>query len=350
MVGKIKTIIITGGCGSLGVNLATELLKNDFKVITFDNLSSSFSDTNILKHKNYTFIHGDIRIKNDLKKLEGDLLIHTAEPDDYRDIIDGGLNIIEYCQNNKIPLILISSNKIYSNLINKIPATELPSRLVLGRETGEYTKKGKPVIKSKVYENGIDETFPIDGLDLYFRSLIGASKYTGDLFTQEYNHLGLGSVIIRLSFTYGKYQYTDWLSKLMIARLIGREVVIEGTGKEVTDALFFEDFSELILLILNRFNEFKGKTFNIGGGFEPSFTISKLEALGLIDVLDQRSGYNNKPSKITYQQTMPYEHNIYLTDLSKISPYWKPKTVVFSGFEKKYNWLHDNLELIKEKY
>ena len=348
MVGKIKKIIITGGAGFLGTNIATTLLNNDFKVLSFDNLSSRFSDTNVLKHKNYQFIHGDTRIKNELN-IEGDFLVHCASSDNYRGNIEGDLNVIEFCYENKIPFIFLSSNKVYTNLVNKIPITEFDSRYVLGKKTGEYTRKGKPIVKSKIYNQGIDESFHTDGLDKFIRSLYGASKYTGDIFTQEFNSLGLEATILRISFIYGKYQFNDWLSELMIARLLSRSIKINGGGKEVTDALYINDFCELVLLIINNFEEFKHKIFNIGGGSDPSFTVSKLEALNLIDVLDQRAGLNNKPSKISFKPAEKHEHKIYLTNLTKISKYWKPKTVVFAGFEKKYHWLNENINWIKER-
>jgi len=345
---NLRKIILTGGCGGVGTNIATYLLNKGFNVVSFDNLSSRFSETNILKHKNYSFVHGDIRVQSDIKKIQGDILIHLASCEYYRDNIAGDLNIIELCKEKNIPLILVSSNKVYSNLVDKLPFTEFESRYVLGKKTGEYTKKGKPITKSKVYGNGINETFPIDGLDNYFRTLYGAAKYTGDLFTQEFNYLGLNSTIIRASFIYGRFQYTDWLSKLMISRLLGREVEIDGNGKKVTDALYAEDFSELILNIILNFDSYKSKVFNVGGGCEPSFTVSKIEALNLIDILDQRAGFDNKPSEIKFIDEIKNEKNIYLTDLTKISKYWKPKTTVFTGFEKKYHWLSENINFIRE--
>lgn len=344
---KLEKIVIIGGCGGIGTNLATHFLKKGFKTTSFDNLSSRFSKTNILKHKNYSFIEGDIKRKSDLR-FNGDFVIHLASSDNYRDNISGDLNLIEYCKEKNIPLIFVSSNRIYSNLVNKIPFTEFTSRYVIGEKTGQYTKKGKPITKSKVYNEGIDETFPIDGLDNYFKTLYGASRYTGDMFTQEFSQLGLKATILRTSFVYGKYQYTDWLSYFMIARLTGRDIEIQGSGKEVTDALYVDDFSELMELIVTKFDNFEGKVFNIGGGHNPSFTVSKLEALNLIDILDQRAGFDNKPSKVKFTKGDEFQHRIYLSDIRKVSKYWKPKTTVFSGFEKKYNWIYENIDFIKE--
>lgn len=338
-------IAITGGCGGIGTNICSYLLSRDYEVISFDNLSSRYSDTNILRHKRYKFVHGDARIKDDVSKIDADYVIHLAEDDNYRNNITGDLNIIEHCSNKKIPLIFCSSNKVYSNLVNSIPKTELDSRYTIGKKTDQFNQKGKPIIEAGKFGEGIKETFPMDGFGEYYRSLYGASKYVGDLFSQEFNKVKKSKVIIlRLSYIYGKYQYNDWLADIMIKKILGGEV--EGGGKEVTDALYADDFSELILKLISDFDVHNGKVYNIGGGSSPSFNISRLEAINLVDVLDQRAGYKHGLVKIKNKKE---DFDVYISDLSKISPYWKPKTIVFMGFEIKFKWILQNIDLIKER-
>jgi len=343
----MKKIIITGGCGGVGTNLCSYLLMRDYEVVSFDNLSSKYSDTNILTHEKYEFIHGDIRLKEDIEKIKGDIVVHLAQNENYRSNIDGDLNVIEFCNKKKIPLIFCSNAKVYSSLVNSIPKTEMESRYVLGNKTGKYTKKGKPIVDAGKYNLGIEETFPMDGMGKYFKTLYGASKYVGDMFAQEFNFDKLQSIILRTSFIYGKYQFNDWLSEIMIAKLLRKPLKIKGTGKEVTDALYADDFSELIYMLINNFDKLKNNVFNVGGGHEPSFTISKLEALSLIDILDQRANLNNPAIKVRYAKSN--EHTIYLSNISKLKKYWKPKTIVFAGFEKKFEWIHKNINILKER-
>ena len=63
----MKTVLISGGCGFLGRNVAEKFLKEGWKVIAFDNLKRRGVESNILEDKNYQFIHGDIRKKSDLQ-------------------------------------------------------------------------------------------------------------------------------------------------------------------------------------------------------------------------------------------------------------------------------------------
>ena len=223
----------------------------------------------------------------------------------------------------------------------------MESRYVLGKKTGRYTKKGKPIVDAGKYNLGIEETFPMDGMGKYYKTLYGASKYVGDMFAQEFNFDKLESIILRTSFVYGKYQFNDWLSEMMIAKILKKPLKVNGTGKEVTDALYADDFSELIHTLINNFKELKNNVFNVGGGHEPSFTISRLEALSLIDVLDQRANLGNPAIKVKY--THDDEKTIYLSNISKLAEYWKPKTIVFAGFEKKFEWINKNINLIKER-
>ena len=75
-----KKILITGGCGFVGVNLALKIkAKNpDYELACFDNLKRRGSELNIprLKEAGIQFLHGDIRNKEDFEQIEAvDLII-----------------------------------------------------------------------------------------------------------------------------------------------------------------------------------------------------------------------------------------------------------------------------------
>ena len=68
-----KTLLITGGAGFVGSNLAIKLKEkySGYKIIVFDNLKRRGSELNLPRLKKYeiVFVHGDIRCKEDFDQI-----------------------------------------------------------------------------------------------------------------------------------------------------------------------------------------------------------------------------------------------------------------------------------------
>jgi len=99
-----KKILITGGAGFIGSNLAIRLKGKypDYDIIVFDNLKRRGSELNIprlLQHK-VIFLHGDIRCKYDFEQIgQIDSLIDaSAEPS----VLKGIRNEAEYLINTNL--------------------------------------------------------------------------------------------------------------------------------------------------------------------------------------------------------------------------------------------------------
>ena len=72
-------LLITGGCGFLGSNLAVDALTRGDDLVVFDNLHRNGSRENLawLNGKGkFTFEHGDIRNQNDITRV-----IQTNKPE-----------------------------------------------------------------------------------------------------------------------------------------------------------------------------------------------------------------------------------------------------------------------------
>ena len=71
--------VITGGCGFLGSNLASDALSRGDELVVFDNLYRIGSRENLAWLQslgNFTFEHGDIRNQNDIARV-----VQTFKPD-----------------------------------------------------------------------------------------------------------------------------------------------------------------------------------------------------------------------------------------------------------------------------
>ena len=139
----MNKILVTGGTGFIGYNLAIKLSKNN-QVIVFDNNFKN-SISSFKQFKNIQFIKGDIRNINILKKIikKVDCVIHLAfingtklfysNPDLVLDVgISGTINIIKLINETKNKVkkfIFFSSSEIY-NEPKKIPTPENISAII----------------------------------------------------------------------------------------------------------------------------------------------------------------------------------------------------------------------------
>ena len=144
-------ILITGGCGFVGTNLALFLNSKGFKVASLDNLSRKGSKYNlsllkVKKIKNFNF---DIYNFNKIKKLpKYDLIIDCcaeAAVEVSKDIdkvintnLIGTLNILKKVKKDKSRIIFLSSSRVYpikemNNIVKKI----IKSKLKISKTFGE---------------------------------------------------------------------------------------------------------------------------------------------------------------------------------------------------------------------
>lgn len=212
-----------------------------------------------------------------------------------------------------------NTNKIYGENVDTITLEE---------------KETRYVYKSK---KGISEEL---GVDLTGHTPYGASKYTGDIYVQEYGHMyGMKTAVFRMSCIYGTRQFgfedQGWVAWFVIANLTGQDIVIYGDGKQVRDLLYADDLVEAYDKFIN--NGMKHDVFNIGGG--PRNTTSLLEFISLVE---QKTGI--KFRKIEYKSWRPSDQKVYISDISKVSKAlsWKPGITVEKGLEKLIEWVGAN--------
>jgi len=324
-------ILITGGCGFLGTNIALEALKRNYEVIALDNFVRRGSDNNakLLEEKGVEVIHGEVRLYEDWQSLpKVDAVIHLAgQPGipkslenpvlDFQVNAVGTLNALEFCRKNgNIPLIYASTNKIYSDEINELPIKELDKRYAW------------------IDRTGINENYPMDSAGKHPHSPYGVSKAAADLLCQEYYHaFAVPTVVMRMSCIYGLYQNgvseQGWTDFFVRQRILGdNKLIFYGNGKQVRDCLFGSDAANAYLTALEKIDIAKGKVYNLGGG---KFNSSLIE---WVEILNK---YTDKPPmEISYEDWRLADHRIYISDTSKIEKElnWKAKVSIEEGIKQ----------------
>ena len=123
-------LLITGGAGFVGSNLALDFKKNnpETHIIALDNLKRRGSELNLprLKEDGIEFIHGDIRNKEDLEGTgKADLIIEcSAEPSvmaGYNSSPEylintnllGTVNCLEYARKCDADVVFLSTSRVY---------------------------------------------------------------------------------------------------------------------------------------------------------------------------------------------------------------------------------------------
>ncbi|ACI21426.1 NAD-dependent epimerase/dehydratase family protein [Thermodesulfovibrio yellowstonii] len=350
---QYKTILITGGAGFVGSNLAIKFKErySDIKVIALDNLRRRGSELNLVRLKRYgvEFIHGDIRNREDLESIGYfDLMIEcSAEPSvlsGYNESPEylintnliGTINCLEMLRKNKADIIFLSTSRVYPiKTLNSLEYEELETRFEL---------KLYQSIKG-VSQKGITEEFPLNGI----RSLYGTTKLASELLIQEYIGVyGIRGVINRCGVLTGPWQMGKveqgfvvlWVAK----HIYGGELCYigyKGTGKQVRDILHIDDLYNLIEKQILNIHTYNGQIFNIGGGRNISVSLKELTQI-CQDVTGNKIEIKSIPD--TRFADIPY----YITDYTKAQTEigWIPKYSVREIIEEIARWIYDNKELL----
>ena len=338
-------LLITGGCGFLGSNLAEHALANGIDLYIFDNLYRNGSLLNLewLRSKGkFEFIHGDIRNYNDVyrlvKRIKPDMVFHLAgqvamttsiaDPRmDFEVNAMGTHNLLEAIrlESPEAGVIYSSTNKVYGDL---------------EQFTYEETDTRYKCVEAP---NGFDEQTQLD-----FHSPYGCSKGAADQYMLDYARIyGLKTVVFRHSSMYGGRQFATydqgwvgWFCQKAVEASKGNQLepfTISGNGKQVRDVLHAEDMINLYFASANNISRMSGNAFNIGGGIENSLSLLELFTL-LEDITKVKLNFKKLPPRESDQK-------IFVANTNKVYELlnWKPKTKTRSGINNMYEWVTSSL-------
>ncbi|MDT0575844.1 NAD-dependent epimerase/dehydratase family protein [Croceicoccus sp. F390] len=286
------TVLVTGGAGFIGSNLADRLAAEGHRVRIYDALTRPGVEDNLewLVSRHGDRIEpaiGDIRDDTRLRQaiLGVDAVFHfaaqvavTTSLDDPRADFDINIaatfNLLEAIrrQNPATPVIFASTNKVYGDLAD------------LGTHT---TELGHEPAAPALARSGVSERQPLD-----FHTPYGCSKGAADQYVLDYaRSYAMRTAVLRMSCIYGQRQMgtedQGWVAHFLIRALQDQPITLFGDGRQVRDICDVADTCDAYLSIWRNIDKAAGRAFNWGGG--PANAVSLLALIEEIGRITDRT-------------------------------------------------------------
>jgi CDP-paratose 2-epimerase len=334
-------LLITGGCGFLGSNLASHAIDQGIELCVFDSLYREGSRHNLEWLRgagSFDYVHGDVRNANDVSRLvnrfrpdavfhlAGQVAMTTSIADprmDFEVNALGTLNLLEAVRQYApdAAIIYSSTNKVYGDL----------EQFRYEEGVTRWNCVDKP--------NGFAEDTPLD-----FHSPYGCSKGAADQYLLDYHRIyGLNTVVFRHSSMYGGRQFATvdqgwigWFCQMAAETRAGlrkEPFSISGNGKQVRDVLHSQDMITLYFSTLSNISKAAGRAFNVGGGMSNSLSL-----LELFKILEERIEH-----PMVYKKLPPRESDqrVFVADIARISSVagWQPQVSAYEGVCRMLDWV-----------
>lgn len=309
------TVLVTGGAGFIGSNLAETLLEKRFDVRILDDLSTGRKKNLENLQEKAEVIQGSITDMETVKKaVEGvDCIFHQAalasvprsieKPMETAQVnITGTLNILLAARDAGVRrVVFASSSSIYGD------APTLPK------------KEDMPPCPQSPY---------------------ALTKYAGERYMQLFHSLyGLETVSLRYFNVFGprqdpQSQYAAVIPKFITAILSGKKPTIDGDGEQTRDFTYIKDAVEANILAMES-KKGLGEVFNIAGG--KRITINELKSL-ICEVA-------GKETEAVHGPPRPGDVRHSLADISKARELlgFEPRYTLKKGLEETIRWFSNEL-------
>jgi CDP-paratose 2-epimerase len=313
---SIRPVLVTGGAGFIGVNLADRLAREGYSVLIFDSLARPGVEDNLewLKSSHadkISFACCDIRDRAAIGEAVRDcravfhfaaqvaVTTSLAEPRlDFDVNVGGTISLLESIRlnNPRAPLLFSSTNKVYGNL----------SDVELQCDDESYLPK-----HASLRAHGVGERRPLD-----FHTPYGCSKGAADQYVLDYaRSFDLLTAVFRMSCIYGPHQMgtedQGWVAHFVYRALADEPITIYGDGCQVRDVLHVSDAVEAYLGGWRNIGQVAGRAFNLGGG--PANAVSLKRILRFIET---RLG---RPVNIHFDDWRAGDQRYYVSDTRAIA-------------------------------
>ena len=305
----MESVLVTGGAGFIGSNIAERLLEEGFGVRVLDNVSTGNVE-NLSGLEGIEVIKGDIRDAEVVNKAVAgvDCVFHQAAlPSVTRSVknpmechecnVTGSLNLMEAVRKNDVrKVVYASSSSVYGDTV------ELPKK---------------------------------ESMELRPLSPYAASKVSMEYYFYAFNKVyGLDSIGLRYFNVYGirqapESEYAAVIPKFIHSVLCGLRPVIYGDGKQTRDFTFVKDVV-LANLLAMRSRTHGHDVFNVGCG--KSITINEL-----LDTINTLAG---KDSRAEFKPPREGDIKDSLADITKARDKlsFSPEYDIERGLRETIDW------------
>jgi CDP-paratose 2-epimerase len=280
-----KPVLVTGGAGFIGCNIADRLARDGHAVHIYDCLARPGVEANLAwlqsRHpKLIRFTRADIRDTKALEDAARDAkaVFHMAaqvavttslvDPrEDFAINVQGTFELIDILRRrNPAPLIMASTNKVYGDLAD-VPLALIDDRYAPADE--------------KLRQRGINENHALN-----FHTPYGCSKGAAEQYVLDASRsFDMRTAVLRMSCIYGPRQMgtedQGWVAHFLLRALASEPIVLFGDGRQVRDILSVHDAVEAYMAAWRRIDDIRGQAFNLGGG--PRNAVSLLQLIAQME-------------------------------------------------------------------
>jgi CDP-paratose 2-epimerase len=312
---RTRPIIVTGGAGFIGSNLADRLASEGEDILVVDSLERPGVEANLawLKRnhpRQISSIRADVRDPQTAEVVnEASAVFHFAAQvavttslasplEDLDTNVRGTTMLLEAVRKlrSRIPFIFASTNKVYGNLAH------VPLEI--------HSTKVAPA-DPQIREFGINESQRLD-----FHTPYGCSKGAADQYVLDYARtFHIPATVLRMSCIYGPRQCgtedQGWVAHFLIRSHSGKPITIFGDGRQVRDVLHVADAVEAYVRAHRNIESCRGQAFNLGGG--------PCNAVSLLDVIDEIARMSGSKPVVRHAPARPSDQRFYISDTRKIS-------------------------------
>ncbi|MFC1584526.1 NAD-dependent epimerase/dehydratase family protein [Fibrobacterota bacterium] len=323
-----KKIVLIGGAGFIGHNLALALAGKQAEVHIIDGLevnnvlSVITSDQPVRNRELFLKV---LHTRLEMLMAKG-IPVHVQDARNYHKLSQLMVTI-------KPDVIVHLAAVSHANLSNKDPYSTFDHNLrTLENALDNVKTKGKHFIffsSSMVYGNfgseGVTEESPCEPLGIY-----GALKYSGEKIVKAYNQVfDLPYTIIRPSALYGERCISGRVGQKFIeAALFDEEITIAGDGSDKLDFTYIDDLVNGVILTMENENA-KNQVFNLTYG----------EGRTLADMAGvlQEHFQDVKIKNVQKDKLMPDRGSLYVDKAKRLLGY-APSWPLEKGYSKYINW------------